>query len=153
MTKSISTLELQELRRTRKKFALVNVLSEAEFLKANISGSTNAPIDSPDFLKSIESQTGGDKNQLVVVYCAGLQCDASTRAANRLVEAGYTKVEEYRDGMEVWHSSPNGDRGQHGVSSGDHRDDARGKDSPHGTKMTLAEVAAEKSSGKAVTGS
>jgi len=124
MTRSISTEELENLRRDEPGFALINVLSEAEFLKNSIEGSKNAPVDAPDFLKHVEEQTGGDKHMRVVVYCSGPKCDASTRAANQLVEAGYTNVEEYHDGMEVWHTSPRDGREHRGnkIASGERRD-------------------------------
>ena len=113
MSKMISTNELKDLQRNKEGFALVNVLSEEDFRKSNIAGSKNAPVDRPDFLKNIEGQTGGDKKKRVVVYCAGAKCDASTRAAKMLTDAGYTNIEEYRGGMEEWNASSSGGRGQH----------------------------------------
>ena len=124
MNKTIETSELQQLQRDKAGFALINVLSESEFQKGSISGSTNAPIDDSDFLKHVAAQTRGDKQMRVILYCAGPRCDASTRAANELVNAGYTNVEEYRGGMEVWHTSPPDGRVHrgNGIASGEHRE-------------------------------
>ncbi|HTF88657.1 MAG TPA: rhodanese-like domain-containing protein [Planctomycetota bacterium] len=116
MVKPISIRELQTLQRGKEEFALISVLSETDFQRASIYGSTNVPLDSPDFLQSVEKQTAGDKHKRVVVYCAGSKCDASTRAANKLAAAGYTHVEDYRGGIDEWNASQSGGRGQ--VKSG-----------------------------------
>ena len=123
MNKTIETSELQALQREKAGYALINVLSKAEFQRGSIRGSTNAAVDDSDFLKDVEVQTSGDKQMRVILYCAGPRCDASTRAANKLVEAGYTNVEEYRGGMEVWHTSPPDGRVHHGngIASGEQR--------------------------------
>jgi len=125
--------ELSEFQRTGDGFALVNLHSEAEL---DEPCSTAAPADPRDFLRRVESLTRGDKHMRVVVYCAGPSCRVSTRAANRLTEAGYTNVLEYRDGVEIWHSSPRGFRGKPGnsVASGDHRAEGRAKEAPRGRR-------------------
>jgi rhodanese-related sulfurtransferase len=124
MTREISTRELRTLQRNQETFALIHVLSEDEHRSQSIAGSENAPVDSPDFLPRVWRLTGGDKHMCVVVYCAGPRCRAATRAANCLVDAGYTHVLEYRGGIEVWHSSPRGRAGRHGngIASGEARD-------------------------------
>jgi rhodanese-related sulfurtransferase len=112
MTRSISTAELQELQRSKEGFALFNVLPDAQYSQAgSIAGSLHAAHDDPAFVESVERQTAGDKHTRVVVYCAGQSCDASTRAADRLAEAGFTNVEVYRGGLEEWNASQSGGRG------------------------------------------
>jgi len=127
MSKSISLNELKDIQRSRQGFALINVLSAEDFRKGSIPGSKNAPVEDPDFLANVATQTSGDKQMRVVVYCAGAKCDASTRAAKRLTEAGYTHVEEYRGGMEEWNASSSGGRGQRdtGAASRDAQAPAR----------------------------
>lgn len=115
--KTISTRELQELQSNKEGSALVNVLSQADFRKGSIPGSSNAPVDSSSFLQDVESQTGGDKQKRVVVYCAGPKCDASERAGTKLTEAGYANVQVYRGGMEEWNASQSGGRGQSNTPS------------------------------------
>lgn len=48
------------------------------------------------------AKTVGPKDRLVVTYCAGPKCSASTKMAARLRAAGYTNVVEYSDGIEGW---------------------------------------------------
>ncbi|HTF87718.1 MAG TPA: rhodanese-like domain-containing protein [Planctomycetota bacterium] len=152
MGNEISTLELRQLQDGKRDFALINVLSEAEFRAGSIPGSGHASVDAPEFLKHVELLTGGNKHMHVVVYCAGPRCDASTRAANILVDAGYTKVEEYRGGMEIWHSSPHGFHGQPGnqVASGDRRLDGQDLETAQGSRLDQADAGADGAPGKSV---
>ncbi len=47
----------------------------------------------------------GPKDRLVVTYCAGPKCSASTKMAARLRAAGYTNVVEYSEGIQGWKSA------------------------------------------------
>ncbi|HUR27635.1 MAG TPA: rhodanese-like domain-containing protein [Planctomycetota bacterium] len=112
MTRPITIAELQELQRGKEEYALFNVLPDAQYSATeSIAGSRHAPFGDPAFVESVERQTAGDKHQRVVVYCAGPDCEASARAAERLVEAGFTHVEVYRGGLEEWKASQSGGRG------------------------------------------
>lgn len=44
----------------------------------------------------------GPKNRLVVTYCSGPACSASTQSAALLRKAGYTNVVEYKEGWAGW---------------------------------------------------
>jgi rhodanese-related sulfurtransferase len=43
-----------------------------------------------------------DKNQLIVVYCAGLFCHSSERVQKELVAKGYTRVYVFPGGWPAW---------------------------------------------------
>ena len=43
-----------------------------------------------------------DKSSQVVFYCANTECSASHTAAKRAVEAGYTHVAVFADGIQGW---------------------------------------------------
>lgn len=43
-----------------------------------------------------------DKDTTFVTYCSNLKCEASTIAAVKLEKYGYTKVLEYKAGIEDW---------------------------------------------------
>jgi len=44
----------------------------------------------------------GDKDRLVVTYCANTQCPASNMLATRLKKLGYDNILEYSKGIEGW---------------------------------------------------
>ena len=46
-----------------------------------------------------------DKNAEIVVYCAKTECPASEQAAEKLAEAGYTRVYDFTGGMQEWKDS------------------------------------------------
>jgi rhodanese-related sulfurtransferase len=48
------------------------------------------------------ARTCGSKDRLIVTYCSGPKCSASSKAAAKLRAVGYTNVIEYRDGVEGW---------------------------------------------------
>jgi rhodanese-related sulfurtransferase len=47
------------------------------------------------------------KDSLVVTYCAGVKCPASSKLAAHLVALGYNNVLEYPEGIEGWTQSGN----------------------------------------------
>jgi rhodanese-related sulfurtransferase len=48
------------------------------------------------------ADTLGSRDRLVVTYCSGPKCSASTKMAARLRKAGYENVIEYRHGIAGW---------------------------------------------------
>ena len=87
-------------------FALVNVLSPEAFEKEHIPGSINIPKGNED---EFEARFAKDKE--IVVYCASMDCDASTRVARELVERGFTSVYAYEAGMRRWKEAGNDSEG------------------------------------------
>lgn len=82
-------------------FVLINVLKPEYFNKQHIRTSINIPQDQEDFAQKVED-VAGSKSRKVVVYCAGFDCDASSEAAKKLDEAGFTQVYDYEGGTEDW---------------------------------------------------
>lgn len=79
-------------------FKLVEVLSEDDYKKGHISGAINIPLDklkekAPDQLQ---------KNETIVVYCGSYSCGASTKAAKKLTEMGYTNVLDFKASKKGW---------------------------------------------------
>ncbi|MGU3539304.1 rhodanese-like domain-containing protein [Methylobacterium sp. A54F] len=67
-------------------------------------GAGAAPMDparEAAFLKRIEELTGGDKGRAVVTFCHP-DCWGSWNAGRRLVQAGYTAVQWFPEGVEGW---------------------------------------------------
>lgn len=49
-----------------------------------------------------QAKTLGNKDRLLVTYCSGPKCSASSKMATKLRAAGYTNVIEYREGVAGW---------------------------------------------------
>ena len=66
-----------------------------------------AKVLTDDCLSSAKTlaRTCGSKDRLIVTYCSGPQCSASTKMAAKLRAAGYTNVIEYREGVAGWKSA------------------------------------------------
>lgn len=82
-------------------FVLINVLSPEKFNERHIRTSINIPVASDDFVERVES-VAGSKDRKIVVYCANFDCDASPKAAEKLEQAGFTRVFDYEGGTEDW---------------------------------------------------
>jgi len=95
-----STLETMN-EEAKEDFVLINVLPREEFNKAHIRTSVNVPHESEDFAARVERIAGG-KSRPIVVYCGSFDCDASTRAAAKLDEAGFEEVFDYEGGTRDW---------------------------------------------------
>lgn len=83
----------------KKNFVLVNVLSKESFDEEHLPGSVHADVAEENFLERI-GEFAPDKNTPIVVYChAG---NTSPPAAQKLTDAGYLEVYDYKGGMEDW---------------------------------------------------
>ncbi|MDQ2076833.1 rhodanese-like domain-containing protein [Marinimicrobium sp. ABcell2] len=82
-------------------FVLINVLPRDTFNKEHIRTSVNVPVSEDDFTSKVET-IAGNKERKVVVYCASFDCDASTKAAKKLEDAGFTQVYDYEGGTKDW---------------------------------------------------
>ena len=82
-------------------FVLINVLPQETFREKHIRTSINVPVDSSEFTQTVEN-VAGDKQRKLVVYCANFDCDASSKAADQLENAGFERVYDYEGGTEDW---------------------------------------------------
>jgi len=100
----ITTDRLRQWRENEEEFLLLNVLDEDAFQREHIPGSINVPLSSPDFTDAVfEHAEGADT--IVVVYCSGVECSASGKAAAQLEQAGFSDVHHYEAGMTGWASA------------------------------------------------
>ncbi len=93
--KKITRNQLVRLMNSGKPFKLVDVLPEEHFRKEHIRGALSLPLaeigkKASEFLK---------KDELIVVYCASFECQASTEAVKKLMAFGYTNVQDYKGGL------------------------------------------------------
>ncbi len=68
--------------------------------EGNIPNSIN--IDVQDFQSNIPKVIGLPRDQAIVVYCGGGNCDLSHELANNLSALGFKKVFVYTGGWDEW---------------------------------------------------
>lgn len=101
----VSARQLFKMREEHDDFALIDVLETESFEREHLPGARNVPLRSPeDFAGRVESMVGG-KHRAVVVYCASEECDASSRAAVALEEAGFRDVTDFEGGLSAWRAA------------------------------------------------
>lgn len=86
-----------DLQRGQTGFVIVDVRSADDFEECHVEGAINFPY------RQINAEiiTRLPKDKLIVVYCWGPGCNASTKAALRLSQLGY-RVKEMIGGLEYW---------------------------------------------------
>ena len=104
MVKKISTEELKKKLDNREKFLLVDVLLQQSYDLQHIPGSISVPYDA-DFLERFVKVPGAAKDAEIITYCASSGCQLSAIAAHVLMEAGYTNVGHYVDGLVGWNDA------------------------------------------------
>lgn len=95
MIKQISRNELRQMISSNKPFKLIDVLDKDHYAKEHIKGAISLP------LSDIERNAGEllSKDETIVVYCASFECQASTKAAEKLLSLGYKNVADYKGGL------------------------------------------------------
>jgi rhodanese-related sulfurtransferase len=81
---------------------LVDALAPLSYAAAHLPGAINIP---PERVEALAPRRIPSVDTLVVVYCAGRDCDSSVVVARRLVELGYRNVAHYAGGKEDWRSA------------------------------------------------
>jgi rhodanese-related sulfurtransferase len=79
---------------------LVEVLSQEAFRKFHVPDAISVPLDE-SFDESIQKAIP-DKYDTVIVYCQNEDCNASTKAAQRMEGLGYENVYDYEGGKDDW---------------------------------------------------
>lgn len=77
---------------------LVNVLSSESYVAKHIPGSISIPLENIEWIEKVVPE----KEQDIVVHCANADCDASPKAADKLLEMGYTNVWDFEEGLAGW---------------------------------------------------
>ena len=97
--KTITAEELKKKIDSDKNFKLVNVLSKESFDVRHIPKSISIPDDE---IEEKISKEFPDKSNEIIIHCASTTCQASTRAAKKLKEMGYTNVIDFESGLAGW---------------------------------------------------
>ncbi|HTZ11476.1 MAG TPA: rhodanese-like domain-containing protein [Candidatus Margulisiibacteriota bacterium] len=96
MVTKITRDELMVLMKSGEAFKLVDVLSKESYEKEHIKGAISLPLAEIEE-KRVAALMG--KDDKVVVYCASFECQASTKAAEKLMSLGYRNVLDYKGGL------------------------------------------------------
>ncbi len=99
--KIIKREELKKWMDEKKEFVLIDVLSQGSYEGRHLPNAKHAAASETDFLEKAGNLVP-NKETVVVVYCASFTCQLSPRAANMLVEAGYTNVYDFKGGLADW---------------------------------------------------
>lgn len=93
----IDSWDLNTAREAGENITVVDARSPAAFQREHIPGAINIPHGtmSPDTTGHI------DKKSLVVTYCDGIGCNASTKGALNMLKLGF-RVKELMGGMDWW---------------------------------------------------
>lgn len=78
---------------------LLDVLSPESYRRSHLPGAINIPLQQ---IGELATKLLPNKDQEIVVYCAGVGCDASEKAAMELSEIGYSRVRLYGGGKGDW---------------------------------------------------
>jgi rhodanese-related sulfurtransferase len=104
--KTISAREVRKLREAGEEFTMINTLDSNYFAETKIPDAVNIPQTDPDFIAKVAKHVP-DKDLPVIVYCANINCDSSTRGAEKLIKAGFTNVMDMADGYQGWEQAFN----------------------------------------------
>lgn len=76
---------------------VIDARSPESYARGHVPGAINLPY------KKIDASTTASfsKTSVMVTYCAGVHCNASTKAAERLTRLGF-RVKEMSDGIDGW---------------------------------------------------
>ena len=100
-TQEVSTDELRRILRDSSAVVL-DTRGRAEFDAGHIPGARNLDAPASELVATVERLVNGDKAKALVLYCNGPFCQASRRAGEQLVAAGFSNVRRYQLGMPVW---------------------------------------------------
>ncbi|MBL4644376.1 MAG: rhodanese-like domain-containing protein [Candidatus Pacebacteria bacterium] len=101
MLNTITTEEVRKKIDAGEDFILTDVLAANSFEARHIPNAKSVPY-STNFLEDFEKTINAAKDADIVVYCASSGCQLSVLAANLLVDAGYSNVSHFVDGLAGW---------------------------------------------------
>ena len=102
--KIISTDQLQTMLDEKKPMFLIDARTKDEYQEAHIAGAISIP--EKNFDESV-SLLPADKGSLLVLYCNGVKCGKSRKAAKKADALGYKNILIYSEGFPVWEEKGN----------------------------------------------
>lgn len=80
---------------------LVDTRAPEGYAEGHITGAVNGPAQDEAAFQAVLPES---KDTLLIFYCGGPQCSASTKGAQLATALGYTNVAEYKGGYPEWSS-------------------------------------------------
>jgi rhodanese-related sulfurtransferase len=102
MLKIVTRQQIVDLMKYGRGFVLVDVRGRELYEQEHIKGAISIPLDEIERRANQELR----KEDLIVTYCASFQCQASTKAAEKLISMGFTNIADYKGGMLDYKSVP-----------------------------------------------
>ena len=99
LSKHIDAETLRSWQTDGRDFVLVDTLPPAAFAKGHLPGALH--IMSDDILRLAMTMLP-DRQQMIVVYCASINCKRAGLAAARLERLGYANVTHFAGGKREW---------------------------------------------------
>jgi rhodanese-related sulfurtransferase len=93
----IDSWDLKVAREAGERITVVDARSRAAFAREHIPGA----ISLPHREMTPETTAGIDRQTLVVTYCDGIGCNASTKGALKMTELGF-RTKELIGGLDWW---------------------------------------------------
>ena len=78
----------------------IDARSQEEFAEGHIKEAVNIPFYGSE--KYLDVINGLNKNDIIVTYCSGADCDISILSGNELFEMGFRKVYVFIGGYDEW---------------------------------------------------
>ncbi len=108
--KTISTVELKNLKASGTKPIVLDVLGDKKMIQGalSVAGSGTGELNASTkekFEKVLNSLSQSNKATPLVFYCHHSRCWWSYNAALHAVSAGFTNVHWYRGGIDAWNAS------------------------------------------------
>lgn len=97
--KEVTTEQLKAMVAS-KTVQIYDARSKEAFDKSHVDGAVSLPVDKFD-----ASKLPSDKASAIAFYCGGPACTLAPAAAKKALEAGYTNVLVYHEGIEGWNKS------------------------------------------------
>lgn len=95
----ISTDQLKAMVDEKKPLVLIDARTKDEYQEAHIAGAISMPEKTFDENIAL---LPADKNALLVLYCNGVKCGKSKKAAAKAAAKGYANILLYGEGFPVW---------------------------------------------------
>ncbi len=101
----ITTPQLVELTDAKRLFdggeaLFLDSRHEFDYKLGHIKGAINIPVDK--FEQEQSKLSGIEKDNLIVVYCDGAECNSSFEMAGKLYAAGYRNIRVFFGGWQNW---------------------------------------------------
>ena len=101
-TKTVNASQIFELVTKTPNIVIIDNRKEEDYASGHIEGAVRL-IDTDVNAESL-SQRIRTKDTPVLFYCNGVKCGRAAKAAEKAVQAGYTKVYYYALGMDEWNA-------------------------------------------------